>query len=788
MAIVPGDRLGSYEITAPLGRGGMGAVFLAYDTTLHRQVALKIMASPADDETSRAQLLREARNAAALNHPNICTVHEVGAAGGTAFIAMEYVEGRSLRDRLDEGALSLDDALRYSLQAADALAYAHDHGVVHRDFKAGNVIVTGDGRLKIVDFGLARRGDAMMSAATTVASIVPAGAAAGTPYAMAPEQVRGEAADARTDVWALGVLLYEMVAGAKPFAAPTVPELFSSILRDAPAPLPDRIPAAIRALVIRCLEKDRDRRWQRASEVHAALGAIQAGTVAPMAWQPRAQPWRWQVAAAGLAAIGVAAVAFNVAGVRTRWRGPAPPPAPIRLAVLPFENLTGDPEQEYFSDGLTEEMITQLGRLQPQRLSVIARTSSMRYKKSTTPIDQIGRELGVDYLLEGSARREGSRVRINATLVQVRDQAQRWSDTFERELAGILSLESDVARGVAGSLALTLLPAEQAHLARARAVNPDAYEDYLRGQVYLWKVTPQALDTAQDYFQRALKKDRNYGLAELGIASVWGARTNILDLPPDEGWPKTKAAALRVLEQDDTVAEAHSHLGVVFAWYEWNWSAAERELRRALEINPNLADARRNCGLLLASTGRRQQALVEIRRAVELDPHSPLWQLNDAVLLLSLDRADEALSVLQKLAKTDPDFTLTQSFLWDAYHKKRMYQEALRAARMFESGRADDEAAGALARGYAEGGYQRAMHVTAEMMASRFSQRYVHPTAVARLYAYAGEKELALNWLEKAYEGRDSQLMYLQWHAEWDSLHAEARLQALLRRMKLPVS
>jgi eukaryotic-like serine/threonine-protein kinase len=462
MTFAAGDRVGPYEIVALLGRGGMGSVFLALDTTLHRRVALKVLTRPSDDDASRAQLLREARNAAALNHPNICVVHEVNTAGPAAFIAMEYVEGRSLRDRLDEGALPLDEAIRYAAQAADALSYAHDHGVVHRDFKAANAIVTADGRLKIVDFGLARRRDVMTSGATTVASIAPASVVAGTPYAMAPEQIRGEPADARTDVWALGVLLYEMASGAKPFSASTTPELFSSILRDGAAPLSDRLPVALTAIIDRCLERDRDRRWQRAGDVSAALGALDAATESRRhVWLPRVARHRRALAAVALLGVALVAFQFDVLGVRTRIGGRTAA-APIRLAVLPFQNLTGDPGQEYFSDGLTEEMISQLGRLQPQHLSVIARTSSMRYKRSAPPIDQIGRELGVDYVLEGSMRREGARVRISSTLVRVRDQTQQWSDSFEREVASILSLENDVARGVAGSLALTLLPGEQA--------------------------------------------------------------------------------------------------------------------------------------------------------------------------------------------------------------------------------------------------------------------------------------------------------------------------------------
>jgi len=661
--------------------------------------------------------------------------------------------------------------------------------VVHRDFKAANTIVTANGRLKIVDFGLARRSDAEIADATTVASVVRPGIIAGTPYAMAPEQVRGEPADARADVWALGVLLYEMASGTKPFAAPTTSEVISSILRDAPAPLPDRVPAALQAVIERCLERERDRRWQRASDVHAALTAIEAGARARRHTWPSGLTRRARLLLAS-ALLGVAAMAivFGMPGTRQRILGQRFAPAPIRVAVLPFQNLTGDPEQEFFSDGLTEEMITQLGRLQPQRLSVIARTSSMRYKRSAPPIDQIGRELGVDYVLEGSMRREGARVRISSTLVRVRDQTQQWSDSFEREVASILSLENDVARGVAGSLALTLLPGEQARLSSARSVNPEAYENYLRGQVYIWKLTPQALDTALGYFDLALQRDPNYALAQLGVASVWSSRANILDLPPAEGWPRAKAAALKVLESDDTVAEAHSHLATVLAWYEWDWAAAEREIRRSIEINPNLADVHRSYGLVLASTGRRQQGLAEMRRAMEADPRSPLWQLNHGLLLYSLGREDEATAIWRALVRTDPDFTLTHGFLWDALHRKGLFGEAIAEARTFYTGRGDDETADALARAYTDGGYRHAMRVAADMMASRFSNRYVHPTAVARLYVYAGENDKAIEWLEKAFDGRDSQLMYLSWHMEWDAVRADARVQTLLRRMNLPAS
>ena len=336
----PGMTLGSYRIERLLGRGGMGSVFLAYDTKLHRHVALKLIEGGADGDARRSRLLREARSAAALNHPNICTIHEVGDAAGSGFIAMEYADGRCLRDRLDEGALPLDEALRYGIQASEALGYAHDHGVIHRDFKAANVIATAAGRLKIVDFGLARREDTLVAAATTMASLVPAGGAAGTPYAMAPEQVRGEATDARADIWALGVLLHEMVSGAKPFEGATAPELFSAILRDAPASMPGHVPVDVRAVVERSLQKAPERRYQHASEVRAALEAIQTRTSAIPSTRPiRLARQRWLIAAASLVVTAALLVALNFAGSRDWLSGNTGATGPVTLAVLPLENL-----------------------------------------------------------------------------------------------------------------------------------------------------------------------------------------------------------------------------------------------------------------------------------------------------------------------------------------------------------------------------------------------------------------------------------------------------------------
>jgi TolB-like protein/tetratricopeptide (TPR) repeat protein/predicted Ser/Thr protein kinase len=765
----------------------MGVVFLAHDTTLHRQVALKVLGSPGDGETARVQLLREARNAAALNHPNICTVYEVGEADGRAFIAMEYVDGQALSDRLAGTGLPLREVVRYGIEAADALEHAHEHGVIHRDLKAANAIVTTTGRLKLVDFGLARREDALLVDATTMASLAPAGVTVGTPYAMAPEQVRGGVTDARTDIWALGVLLYEMVSGSKPFGALTIPELFSSILRDAPAPLPNGVPVDVQSVIERCLEKEPERRYHRADEVRTALEAIQAGTTPMWAtWRARVRRRPWVAAAAAGIALITLLVGANVGGVRDRFSGSPAAVEPIKLAVLPFENLTGDPEQEYFSDGLTEEMITQLGRLDPQRLSVIARTSSMRYKKRDVPVDQIGRELGVDYVMEGSARREGNRVRISATLIRVRDQTQHWTDSFDRELASILVLQGDVARGVAGSLALTLLPDEQSRVANARPVNPEAYEAYLKGHFHAQKETPADLDVALKYFETALQKDPDYAPAHTGIAFVWTARNQMGYVPPSEATPRVKAAAMKAIELDPTLALAHYALGMA-AWNEWNWEANEREFRRALELDPNLADVRAFYSHLLIALKRPDEALAQIERAVQLDPFNAFIRALYGVDLYFVRRYDEAIVQLQSALKTSPDLPFAHCVLGKAFNMKGIPEQALVAAEGC-LGHYSPEIKDALARGYSDAGYRGAMRRVADLLATGVTGAYVAPIDVFSAYLHAGQKDAALEWLSKAVEAGDPNVYGpVRDPFTNDSLRDDPRFQDLLRRTRLPI-
>jgi TolB-like protein/Tfp pilus assembly protein PilF len=502
-------------------------------------------------------------------------------------------------------------------------------------------------------------------------------------------------------------------------------------------------------------------------------------------WARRAAalPRRWRLAlgASALVACLAVLIGLNVGGLRDRLFGRiGGPPRAIKLAVLPFANLTGDPEQEYLSDGLTQEMIAQLGRLHPQSLSVIARTSVMRYKKSDKPIDQIGRELGVDYVLEGSERHEAGRIRITAELIQVRDQTQLWAESYERELVGILALQSEVAQKVAGSLALTLLPAEQARLANVHAINPEAYEAYLKGLHHWYKLTPGDIDTAQRYFELALEKDPSYALAHVGISLVWAGRQQMGFASPSEAAPKAKAAALKAVALDDTLAEAHFVLATVKTW-------SEAEFKRAIELNPSYPDARADYSHLLNHLRRPDEAMVQIERAMKLDPFNELFQSLYAVDLLYVHRYDEAIAQCRNALRTVPDNPATQSVLFWGLSLMGLHKEALAAAKAYLNVcYRDRDVEEAFDRGDAEGGYSGAMRRAAEALAAHFRKSYVNPSDIANLYLEAGDEAQALAWLEKGVEVRDPAMPYLGHPFFYDRLRSDPRFQGLVRRMNLP--
>jgi serine/threonine protein kinase/tetratricopeptide (TPR) repeat protein len=776
---------GKYRIIEEIGHGGMGVVYKAEDLKLKRSVALKFLPPHLMDSPElKERFLIEAQAAAALNHPNICVIHEVGESEERPYIAMEYVEGETLRERVRKGPLEQEEALDIAAQVAAGLGEAHHKGIIHRDIKSANIMVTNKGQAKVMDFGLAklRGGSSMTKSQTTL----------GTVAYMSPEQARGRDLDQRTDIWSLGVVLYEMLSGKLPFRGDRDQAVIHSILHEAPESLKivrPKLRPELAQIAGQALAKKPAERYQTMEEFRNDLEAIAEG-LKPLKARPVRRIFGLRTAYVYASFIVVLGLLFglNVVGLRNRLLGRAAAAPTIRLAVLPFENLSGDPQQEYFSDGMTQEMIMQLGRLHPESLSVIARSSVLRYKKTNTPIDQVGRELNVGYVLEGSVQREGTRVRITAELIKVQGQSQLWSDSMEREMSGILALQSEVSQKVAGVLALKLLPGEQARLANAPAVNPEAYEAYLKGS-YQWMkfVTPGDLDTAEKYFDLALEKDPNYAAAYGGIASVWLVRNQLGWCPPEEAGPKAKAAALRAIELDENSAAAHEALASV-RWTDWDWDGARESYRRSLELNPNVATTQAMYAHFLLIMGHGEEGLIHSERAVVLDPFNPLIRSFYALALYSRRRYEEAIAVAREALRLQADFPIAVNVLLLAMHELTgMEKEAFEAAKAFARVTYNDpKIEAALDEGYAQGGYAEAMRRGAETLIGRLPRTFCLPSDIAMFYNMAGEKNMALDWLEKGLEIHDPALPYLGM-PDYDSLRPDPRFQDLMRRMKLPV-
>jgi TolB-like protein/Tfp pilus assembly protein PilF len=787
--MMTGSQLGHYRILSLLGAGGMGEVYRAHDDQLERVVAIKLLpTSSIQDPAARARLLREARAAAALNHPSICTIHEVGEADGQVYIAMEMVEGRPLSELAIGRGLPVEEVLRCGRQIAEALAHAHARQIVHRDLKSANVVVASDGLIKVLDFGLAKKlsGAELTDASTHAhahAGHTAAGTLVGTLAYMAPEQLRGEAADARSDLWALGVVLYELATGMRPFRGQSGFEVSANILNQPPSPLPAAVPMALRGVIDRCLDKQPARRYQSASEVRAALEAIEIGTDVPWtAVRDRLLRRPWLAAAVAVAILVAVAVGLGRERIRARLFGQA-----VRVesvAVLPLENLSGDSTQDYFADGMTEVLSTDLARLGGLK-RVTARGSVIRYKGTKKSFDEIARELRVDALITGSVLRSGNRVSITAQLLDPATGDQLWSNRYERDVQDVLVIRNEIVSAIVREVKAQLSPAEQTRLAAASRVNPEAFEAYLKGQFYWYKQTRADYDLAERYFQTALDKDPNYALAYAGLGSVWMMRGDAGFMPPSETMPKAERYFAKAETLDDTLAELHVTIGnhKVTAF---DWAGAELEFRKAIAANPNLADAHFFYSDLLLAQKRPLEWNREIQRALELDPLNDFnrcfygWHLNYE------RRYDEAIPIFQQLLPTGPNKSSNYLGLWGAYYRKGMYAEALAAARDYFVAAGDGEFAQALGTGRDTAAYRAAMIRTGEAMVEGSKRRHVPAIRIARMFAHAGLNDRAIEWLEKAYANRESPLSRLGVFWDWLDLHADPRFQDLLRRLKLP--
>jgi len=785
--VLTGRVIGHYEVRDRLGSGGMGEVYQAYDRRLERAVAIKLVLS--SDPRAQTRLWREAQHASALSHPSICVIHEIGEAEGLAYIVMEHVEGRPLSEAIPEGGLAVETALDRGLQITGALAHAHQRGIVHRDLKSANVMVTPEGRIKVLDFGLARRlGDGLAGAVETSSWTMP-GVIAGTLGYMAPELLRGERADARSDVWATGVVLHEMLTGERPFAGQTPFELSSAILSGQPRSLPTRVPAALTAVVRRCLEKDPGARYPTAVELHAALEGARSGRH-PLG--PRLATALRRSRLPGWPAAGLMVMALLVAGVLAvgpgwqRLKGLSGESGIRSLVVLPLANVSGDPGQDYLSDGITEALIADLGTV--DTLRVRSRTTAMSYRDTRKTAPQIARELGVDAVVEGSVARQGNRVRITAQLIDGSTDRPLWAQTYEGSLREIVVLQRDAVKAIAGGLRARLTPQKEARLNVVRTVDPEVYEAYLKGRYHWNKRTEESLRTAIGYFEAAVRGDPTYAPAYAALADSYNQLGTVMlgSEPPSVMRPRAAEAAIRALQVDPDLAEAHATLGYV-KHYDWQWTEAERELRRALELNPSYALGHIWYANFLVSRRRLDEAIAEVRKAEALDPLSMVVLTNVGWTLDYADRLPEAVEAYRKALSLDPNYIQAHWRLAGAYLRLGRRGEALREMEttVALSHRSPTTVAG-LATMYAESGRRVEAKALLEDLLALSKSRYVPPLRFAFLYFALGDGDRAFEWLEKAYAERSNGIVYLAVDQNLAPWRSDPRYRDILRRAGLP--
>jgi len=776
--LATGARLGPYQILGGLGAGGMGEVYRALDPRLGREVAIKVL--PAErlaDPVRRSRLEQEARAVARLNHPNIVTVHEIEKAEGIDFIVMELVSGKTLDALIPRQGMRLGEALRIAIPLADALVAAHAAGIVHRDLKPANVMVTPAGVVKVLDFGLAKLTQADEGggeeATTLDARVSPpsrAGMVAGTPAYMSPEQASGGRVDARSDVFAFGAMLYEMATGRQAFSGSASAVILDAIMNREPMPpsrLNPALPAELERIVNKALEKDRELRHQTAADLRADLkrlkrdldlGRVQAGKGS----RTRDLSGREHKAVAG------------------RIRA---------IAVLPLANLSRDPEQEYFVDGMTEALITDLAQI--GALRVISRTSAMRYRGTDKPLPEIARELSVDGFLEGSVLRVGDRVRITAQLIHAATDQHIWAKSYERDLRDVLALQSEVARAIVEEVHIKLTPQQHARLARSRVVNPVAHEAYLKGRYHWARAAEQSLRKSVEYFQEAIAKDPSYAPAYCGLSDAYNFLSNpILEaVPQGEVMPKAKAAVTKALELDDTFADAHVSLGRIKFYFDWDWVGAEKAFQRAIELNPNQPYAHYTYALVLGVMERHTDAIAEVRRAQESDPVSLLVNSIVGLVHFYAHQFQEAEEQFRKTLELDPDFAFARwMFGGLCLAPLGRYDEAigeLQKAVLLDENLALPK--GLLGYAYAKVGRKDEARRVLEELEELSRRRHVTPMARAFTYLGLGDERM-FDALEDAFQQRSTTLIWAGLFPHWDDWRAHPRYQELLHRMNLPHS
>jgi eukaryotic-like serine/threonine-protein kinase len=792
------QNISHYRILEKLGGGGMGVVYEAQDLTLGRHVAIKFLPEEmARDPQALERFRREARSASALNHPNICTIHEIAEYEGKHFIVMELLAGQTLKHRLAAGPIPLEQLLELAVQIADALDAAHSEGIVHRDIKPANLFVTKRGQAKVLDFGLAKLSgtpEAVAGApdgATLDGNLTSPGTTVGTVAYMSPEQARGEELDRRSDLFSFGTVLYEMATGRMAFSANTSALMFDAILHKAPTAavrLNPELPAELERIINKSLEKDPALRYQNAADLLSDLKRLRrdsssarvdvAQSSSPELASAKKSSWKW-------AAVSVVALVLAVAGWFV-WKSRGATNEVSSVAVLPFTNQGGSSDTEYLSDGITESLINDLSKL--PKLAVRSRSSVFHYKGRDADPQTVAKDLRVDAVITGRVLQRGDQLVISAELIDARSNRSLWGDRYDRKMADLVAVQQDISGAIAARLRERLSGDAAKPEVQGGTRDPEAYQLYLKGQYYFEKRTPESLQKARDYFNQAIQKDPTYAMAWAGLAADYYVEPDYAPVSNAENLPKALAAAERALAINDRLAEPHAILaGIHNSLFEWD--ASEREFGRAIELNSTDANSRNWYAFFLSQMGRHNEAIVQAKRAVELEPLNLKYNDTLAAMYRDARRYDLAIEQYRKTLDIDPNYASALRNLSGTYaslHRSDQWLENWKKAATVINDRDELEMAEEAARVYSKSGYRAAISRVIELQLGLKKRRYVDPADIAYNYAELGEKDQAFSWLEKAYSEKSDLLAWVKVETRMDSLRSDPRYTALLKKMGLP--